>query len=291
MLLKLSKNSAIMGYIMLLILSLVYWIIDVLGANIPFPENSITALLILFGAIIFSVIVHKQNLSKGYIVSAMLLVVICYSDIFFFKDIHLIIQTLIAIIAFSMLLRSHNKSNGYVSLFNGSFLFSTISVFNPQFVLALPFIWIMLIVYGNNNYKDWLISLIAAALPYILLLSFCFIFDRWDYFPLFDLEIILPVWSNALILPIILIFIGILAFVQQMKLLRGDIVYVRNISLFLAAYVYFTLFFVLFYTYDASHIMFPVLYAFIIGKYLNAMRRKWLAEVLFFLLIVGVAVF
>lgn len=279
-----------MGYVMLFIISLTYWIIDVFGTNILLSKNSITALLILFGAIVFSIIVRKQNLSKGYIVSTMLFVVTCYSDIFFFKDIHLIIQALIAIIAFSMLLRSHNKSNGYVSLFNGSFLFSAISIFNPQFVLALPFIWIMLIVYGNNNYKDWLISLIAVALPYILLLSFCFIFDKWDYFPLFDFAIIFPHRSTDLILPVIFIFIGALAFAQQMKLLRGDIVYVRNMSLFLAAYVYFTLFFVLFYTYDASHILFPVLYAFIIGKYINAIRRKWLAEVLFLLLIIGVAV-
>jgi hypothetical protein len=294
MLIKLTKSSPATGYITLVILCFILFTKEWFfgdGSSFVF-ENVVVAGITLLSSILLTITVRNQALSKNYVISGLLFVLFCFSDQFF-GDVRLALKMFVAIFAFFCLLRSCNRAGGYVSLFNGTLLFSCISVFDPIFIFALPFVWITLLVYSDNNYRDWIISLIAIILPYLIYFSFYFLIgDLPTIYSILDIIFDLPApslpdWNNAFIMPVAQFIIGIIAFIQQIKHLRGDIIYRKKISLFLFAFVYFSLFAILFYAQSAAHIVLPIAAAFLIGKYFYYTKTTWIAEVLFWGLIIG----
>jgi hypothetical protein len=55
----------------------------------------------------------------------------------------------------------------------------------------------------------------------------------------------------------------------------------------LAAFIYFSLFTVLFYAQSATHIILPIVTAFLIGKHFYYAKRIWIAEVVLWAMIIG----
>jgi hypothetical protein len=297
-LIKLTKSSPIGGYIALVTLCFLFFVKEWFFGNLSFAfERAAVAGVILLCSILLTIIVKNQALSKNFIISGLLLLIFCFSDPFFGDTqfaLQLALKMFVAIIAFFYLLRSLDKIRGYVSLFNGTFLFSCISVLDPVFIFALPFVWITLIVYSDNNYRNWIISLIAILLPFLIYFSFCFLvyglpavnaaFDN-----LFNLPVIaFSGWNRVFILPIAEFIIGIIAFIGQIKNLRGDIVYRKKTALFLVAFIYFSLFAILLYSQSATHIVLPAVTAFLIGKYFHRAKKLWIAEIVLWGLIISI---
>jgi hypothetical protein len=293
MLIKLIKNNSIVGYAALIILCFIFFLFK---NNFSLTlESAVVAGIILLCSIFLIIVIRNQALSKNSVISGLLFTVLGFSDPFF-GDVWLAAKMFVAIVAFFYLLRSFDKTNGYVPIFNGAFLFSCISVFDPVFVFALPFIWIILIIYSDNNYRNWIISLIAILLPYLIYFCFCFlVYDLSAVNAAFDNLINVPVialfdWDKTCALPAAEFLIAIVAFVAQIKSLRGDIVYRKKVSLFLATFVYFSLFEILFYAQGIAHIVLPVIAAFLIGKYFHNIKKTWIAEILLWGMIVGTIV-
>ncbi|MDR0619080.1 MAG: DUF6427 family protein [Bacteroidales bacterium] len=300
MLIKLTKSNPIWGYVVLVVFCFLLSLKEWFFCNSSFVfEHAAVAGIILLCSIFLTIIVRNQALSKNFIISGLFLIILYFSDPFFGDTksaLQLALKMFVAIIAFFYLLRSFDKISGYVSLFNGAFLFSCISVFDPVFIFALPFIWITLLVYSDNNYRSWIISLMAIFLPYLIYFSFYFLVDdllsvgaAFDKF--FNMSVFaFSEWDNAFILPIIEFAIGIIAFIGQIKNLRGDIVYRKKTALFLVAFIYFSLFAVLFYNQSAAHIVLPVVTAFLTGKYFHYAKKSWIAETVLWGLIISTCI-
>jgi hypothetical protein len=245
---------------------------------------------VLLGAVFLTIILRNQALAKNCITAGLVFVVLCYSDPLLFEDIRFIVEVFVALVAFFYLLRSNDKTGSeYVFFFNSSFLLSCISVFDNIFVVALPFILFVLLFYSSNNFRHWIISIIAMAVPWVLYYCFCFLTSRPFLFSI-DLKPVMPEWDLPLILQTVEFFIGVVAFIFGINTLRGDIIFRRKTSLFLFAFVYFSAFGILFYEQPASHIMFPIISAFVIGKLLNYPRIKWIAEITLLALIAAVLI-
>jgi hypothetical protein len=296
MLLKLTKNSPVTGYLALIILCFIFFAKKSFYDNgfLFIPEDAATAGLILLCSISLTITIKKQALSKNYILSGLLLTILCFSDPVF-EDMWIALKMLVAIVTFFCLLRSFDKTSGYVSLFNGAFLLSCISVFDSVFIFTLPFVWITLIVY-NNNYRNWIISLIAIVLPHAIYFCFYFLYGGLQMAntainTIFDMPAAaFPNWDNLFILPTTELFIAIIAFIYQIKNLRGDIIYRTKTILFLVGFVYFSLFTVLFYTLPTAHTVLPLIASFLIAKYFHRIKRTWIAEIIIWMMIVGVMV-
>ena len=300
MLIKLTKSNPIWGYVVLVVFCFLLSFKEWFFCNSSFVfEHAAVAGIILLCSIFLTIIVRNQALSKNFIISGLFLIILYFSDPFSGDTksaLQLALKIFVAVIAFFYLLRSFDKISGYVSLFNGAFLFSCISVFDPVFIFALPFIWITLLVYSDNNYRSWIISLMAILLPYLIYFSFYFLVDdllsvgaAFDKF--FNMSVFaFSEWDNAFILPIIEFAIGIIAFIGQIKNLRGDIVYRKKTALFLVAFIYFSLFAVLFYNQSAAHIVLPVVTAFLTGKYFHYAKKSWIAETVLWGLIISTCI-
>ncbi|MEG1717052.1 MAG: hypothetical protein RRX93_00130 [Bacteroidales bacterium] len=63
----------------------------------------------------------------------------------------------------------------YPCIFNAAFFWSTATILDPVFLLTLPCLWLILIVYSVNKWRAWITSLIGMIAPYFLLFIFCFI--------------------------------------------------------------------------------------------------------------------
>ena len=88
---------------------------------------------------------------------------------------------LFILFALNKLFTSYRKDNAFSQAFDAGLLISIATLFYFPYIVFLPLLGVGLIIMRPFNWREWLISFIGAAIPYIFVITFYFCKDTLDY--------------------------------------------------------------------------------------------------------------
>jgi hypothetical protein len=246
MLTKIFGSNSIFSLIILIILTVVLWSKMFFAENI-FPayipasplynffmtnfsgmiiiSSFIAIILVFFQALLMNnILVENDLLPKKTYLAAFLCVLFTasFSDIVLFYP--YIFSGILLTLALMYLLKLYDQSEGYSMVFNVATLVSLSSLFYFPSIVFILFIWACFIVYRLFVWREWFISIIGIALPYLFLGTYYYWTDRLqlkidEYTNAFSI-INFHDFTPSLSAYIFIVFTGLLLLVAVFRLVR-----------------------------------------------------------------------
>ncbi len=188
----------------------------------------------------------------------------------------------------------YKKKKIYTQVFDIGFLISIASLFYFPSVIFLFFFYIVLIITRTFNWREWIIALIAFCIPYFLTAVYYFWND--NLYQLWENQILcqfrgrtanLTFNTSELTLTIYFVFILLIAFIKfQQKYLRS-LVETRNyLSIIVWYLIIGSISFLLVPILTITHFfILSIPTAIFLAYYFNEIKKTWLAEILFIILL------
>jgi hypothetical protein len=149
-------------------------ILKIIGYN-DFIGKIIALALVITQAFLFNQILIQHDLvPKNTLLPALVfLILISHSE----QLLHLgpaLISTFILLFVLHLLFQVYTEEEAYSQIFNAGFLVAISSFIYYPSVFFILFIWLTFIVFRLYKWREWLIPLIGAGIPYIFLLTYYF---------------------------------------------------------------------------------------------------------------------
>lgn len=152
-----------------------FYNIHILLPNLTYCFSVILlSLTLLFMYYIFSKLYFVSNLKNNInILLFSIYLVPKYSTEFFNK----MSAVILLVLALYILLKSDSAEKKKELFFNTSFIIGLTGLLFTPFIIYQLIIFIGIILYGSNRWREWVLSLIGFILPYFLFFSFTNIFN------------------------------------------------------------------------------------------------------------------
>jgi hypothetical protein len=122
---------------------------------------------------------NNEVVAKNSSLSALILIALMSYFPFLLTLHQLSIASLILLMILERLFRSYNRSESLELTYIAGFLTGIASLFYLPFLLFFLFLWISMIIFRNNDWHEWIGSLIGLVTPFIFLSVYYFWFDKW----------------------------------------------------------------------------------------------------------------
>ena len=205
------------------------------------------------------------------------------------------ISSLLFMMAINKILQSLNTDNAITNYFEASLLISLSSLFYFNVIFYLPIVWIGLFIIRPIIWREWLISIIGAFLPYIFVSSYYFVFVDPQYRWFLELlETINFGYSKISINLTVYLIVGFSVLITILQLLKRKSLSVSNRKIKVLFIWIIAITFIIFFFLDNSALQLIYIFAFVstffITNYLTAIKRKWFAS-LILLTFIGINVY
>lgn len=209
-----------------------------------------------------------------------------------------LIANFFLIFSLKNLYNTYDKKEALREAFNTSFWVSVASLFYLPAIFMMLLVWWAFLIFRINTWREWLISVIGAATPYLLLLTGCYLTDTIDFLKAFYPGNLSWVWAELSITQHDYIFwpaflILLLVAYYKFSVERNDkIISVRKGFAVVNAYMVLSALTLLIAGPDLhqhAYLLFPASAA-IISYYFIETRKRILAEILFLLLLLAIGV-
>lgn len=320
MLIKAFRSGYVIKIFMFLIISLLLWLgallnpsaiadtstygiaYDYLVSLINLPDRIfviIAFLLLLLQAVIFnSVLVENPLFSKSVFLPALIYVILMS-----YNPAHLtlhpaLIANYFLIFSLKNLYNTYGKKESLREAFNASFWLAAASLFHLPAAFMLLLIWVSFLIFRVNTWREWLISVIGFCTPYLILFTGFYLYDGLetlvDYYPddLSWIRVRLSInmldyifWPAFLLLLMIAYIKFTIERSEKIISIRKSFAVVNAFLLISAGTVF---------TSGAdphmhAYLMFPAA-AVIVSYFFIETKRRVLAEILFLILLVAIAI-
>ena len=150
--------------------------------SIPWLSTLIGLILVIGEAFLLNFIVNENEVleKQNYLPALFYIVFMSNNDAML--TLHpLLFGNLFILLALHKLLSSYRKDNAFSQAFDAGLLVSISTLFYCPFVVFLPLLGVALIIIRPFNWREWIISFLGAAIPYLFVITFYFWNDRLDY--------------------------------------------------------------------------------------------------------------
>lgn len=316
MIVKIFKTNQIIANIFIVLLSVLLWVPAYYShVELNFENHSLfnffgkwfvehswinalfTSLLVGFQAVFLNFIVNQEKLIKcnTHLVGLFYVVLSgALATIFTINPIIISNTFLITILFLLFKLYSNNEVKSL--LFNISFLLSVSTLFYAPLIWLFPLVWIVLSYVRTPSFKDYFISLVGFLLPFIYLATYLYVTDKfyqsnyidWIFYPsIFSKDLLSPPYLYyVIVLAGFIVLSGASLFFQ----LSRDVVKDRKLFVVLILLTIFILATVIFNRgdYNTLYILLTIPFSVFLANYFNKLKKEWLAEVFFIVLVLGV---
>lgn len=146
--------------------------------GLPLLTIGLTLLLIVFQSFVVFYLYQSNGFFNRTNFVPAIIVLIGYSWNSSFQTLHALIPALVfVLIALNSLLRMYGRQAPYQQVFTAAFSISIASLFYLPLVYLVLLIWFVLISYRVSFWREYLITLIGFALPWIYYLSWLYLTD------------------------------------------------------------------------------------------------------------------
>lgn len=249
MLLKSSQNNPLLQYIILLLLSLVLWGGEFRAGGAGEWRVWLSWAVTLASAVAFGKVMLRHGLSRndGLLASLFLCVASMYGARTF--SFALCLYPL-AVLTLHYTLSVYGKDKSYPATFNMAFLWGLITILQPDLFFTLPCVFMILIAYSMNQWREWVCAAAGVVSVYLLLFIFRYLFEGTMIWPAWSawFRFGFPAWNGTMLLPSVLL--GLMSLLSSGTLFSFrqytqtlEISERRKSSAFGVMFVYFLLFF------------------------------------------------
>lgn len=206
MLLKASQNNPLLQYVVLLSLSLALWGGEFRAEGLGEWRVWMSWSVALASAVAFGKVVRRHGLSRndGLLATLFLCVASVHGAQAF--SLSLCLYPL-AVFTVHCILSVYGKDKSYPATFNMAFLWGLITILQPGLFLTLPCIFMILMAYSMNRWREWMCAAAGVVSVYLFLFAFHFLFDEAVSLPVWNdlFNFGFPVWSWTLCLPLMVV--------------------------------------------------------------------------------------
>lgn len=201
----------------------------------------------------------------------------------------LIVNTLLLIVVHQLFL-IYNKNNAFTLSFNIGFIISTAALIYFPIVVVLLLLWFTLLYTKPLNWREVIISVLGFLVPIVFFVSYYYLTNQLANFVLIDWNSYRIFNADIFIGKVSLGFLAVLSFVavlNMIKTLSGHVVKVKK-YIVVVTVMFLVLLLTLFFNsadYLATYLLTTIPLTIVVANYFNEIKRKWLAELLLFLLI------
>lgn len=313
MLINIFKSNQKVVSLFLLFLSILLWIpsfwVDqssTLSEEIPFYINNkvvafiISSLLIGIQAVYLNYIVNEfKLLSSQTHLPGLLFIALNIGAMHTLVFTPLLIINSLILIALHQLFLIYTQSNTFALSFNIGFIIAIATLIYPPIFILLTLTWLTLSYTKPTNWRELIIALLGFSVPLIFYAAYYFLTEQkphhhlleWSSYRIFKLSELPSSYLKKSFF-IILFLISLTSGIKFFKGLSAHVVKVKKhliIVLLLLLLIPFT-FFLNNRDYLASYVLSTIPLTIIIANFFNEIKRKWLAELIFALLLTSIAV-
>jgi len=318
MLIQFFKNNNPSTFIFLSLLALVLWVNGfVLHSNTELQEQvslfnlfnnfhffasfikPLLALLFILGeAFLLNFLVNKYDvLSKPSFLPALLYIILMSMDNSMLTLHASIIANFLILLIVYVFMESYRKEVAFSNAFDAGALYSIATLFYSPIIVLLPILGIGLFILRPFNWREWIICLIGICVPYLFVIAYYFLTDRFDYFLNNAFFHFTPTsfttYSSALLSVFSIVFLIILLSLGKLanNIRGGSQKKSKSTILFLWITVFSLL--SLYITPSLSCNYFSVLIipvSVFCAEYLSSVKKRWWGEFLFAILFISVIV-
>lgn len=316
MIVKIFKTNQIIANIFIVILSVLLWIpayfnvVEISFSNysicnffIKFLENFwwlnilFSSLMVGFQAVFLNFIINQEKLVKGntHLVGLFYVVLNGALTLLFTINSILIANTFIITVLF-LLFKLYSLNDAKSLLFNVGFLTGLATlVYSPLFCL-FPLIWIVLSYVRTPSFRDYFISSLGFLLPLVYMVAYLYLTDGlfatniidWIYFPaIFSSDLLNQ--PNLYYVLVLGSFIFLSASSLMLQLSR-EVVKDRKLFVVLILLALFIVLTLVFSRNDfvTLYLLLSVPSSIILANYFNKLKKEWLSEVFFIIIVLGI---
>ncbi len=321
MLIGFIKHNRSLSVVVLPVAMLLLWAYGFFHPVVPLTEHSAPLYKLIIAAIegypllitLFSfILIFSEALLINYIIQkneiinttsyfpALVYMVLMSLQPEMFSLHPIVIASLFMLLAVHMLMQTYKKETSYSQAFDTGFFIAIACLFYIPSVVFILLLWLGLIVIRPFVWREWAISFIGFVLPWVFLVFYYFWNDKLDslqyealYYTLvtprksFDhITFSYPVMAQIGILLVSAFF----ASGRLLRDLRAGTVRSRS-NLFLMMYFFLFAFISIFLapSYSIAYLSFlSIPFTVFFSSYLLFVKKQWLAELLFLLLIISV---
>lgn len=271
--------------------------------GLPTLATGLTLLLVVFQSfIVFYLFQANGFFSRSNFIPA-IIVMMGYSWNSNFQTLHAIIPALLfVLIALNSLLRMYGRQAPYQQVFTAAFSVSVASLFYLPIAYMIFLVWLVLISYRVSFWREYVITLIGFALPWVYYISWLYVSDSMAYGlkivvdSLFDF--VFPVHLSKLHTFWLLfsVFVLIVSMITVLNTMSDKLISLRRRAWAMFAYCVSAMLVVLFSGWPilTANFIFVIPLAFFITGSIHMLKRPFIFEIMalvYFLVFVAMKVF
>lgn len=161
----------------------------------------LSVLLIISLGFLVNYLVHENSITRNNSFALLFFVVLVTSHPALSIINPVLVSTFFVVMALKSLLSLHEHTNMTQKLFNAGFLIGIASIIYPYSLLYSILIFLGIIIYGADSWRQWFIPVLGVLLPYYLLFAWFFWFDGldlyWDTFFIHSFDIGESIFHNS----------------------------------------------------------------------------------------------
>lgn len=148
----------------------------------PWIGNLIGLLLVIGEAFLLNYIVNENEVITRQSFLPALFYIVFMSNNSAMLCLHpLLFSNLFVILAIGKLLNSYRKDNAFSESFDAGFLLSLASLFYFPCIVFFPLMGVAFILLRPFNWREWMISFFGVLIPFLFVAAFYFVNESWDY--------------------------------------------------------------------------------------------------------------
>jgi hypothetical protein len=150
--------------------------------NVTWLSPLIGLILVISEAFLLNYIVNENEvLAKQSYLPALFYIIFMSNNKAMLTLHPLLFGNLFILFAVHKLLSSYRKDNAFSQAFDAGMLISVATLFYFPFIVFLPLLGVGLIILRPFSWREWLISFLGAAIPYLFVITYYFWYDILDY--------------------------------------------------------------------------------------------------------------
>jgi len=269
--------------------------------NIKWLGFLVSTFYLSLQAIYLNFIVNKYKLiqTPSYLVALLFVVLNSASPQFLvFNPVFLVNSFLLIII--HQFFEAYNREQVFSLAFNVGLLLALATLIYSPLIVIFPLIWFVLIYVKTPIWREFVISLLGFILPILIYSSYCFLTNQLESVvndivsiqPLF-LHVNLP--TNSFFARgyfYMLMLVGIIAGFNLLSFLNKSVVKIKKLMviILIMLLLLFSTIFINKQDYIATYLMMTIPLSIIIANYLSEIKKKWLTELIFLVMIIMIAI-
>lgn len=277
-------------------------LLNLITFGIPVLNTLLGFIITFFTALLFNYVLVRNNLvDKNTLLPALILIVF-YGHSTAYLSIHpVIVAGLFMILALNNILSVYTEEQAYEKVFNTGIFISLASFFYLPAIYLIVFVWFTFIIYSLYQWREWLISIIGLITPYLFLLVWFFWNDELDialvnyrsfFLSFTGFHYSFPSGFMNITIEIIIVLFFLWSLLNVFARLGEKQITIRKrywavLWMFVITFINF---FIAgdFFSATQAFLMIPM--AIFVSGALPGANRKWIAEILFGLLVILIVI-